>query len=88
MNTKTLWRGIALCALTVSLAGCIYQPAPYYAQAAYQAPPTYYAPAAPTYYAPAAPAYYAPAPYYAPAFVGPSVGFDFAFGGRGGHHFR
>jgi hypothetical protein len=79
MNAKALGRAVALFALAVSLAGCIYQPAPYYPQA--------YQPA-PAYYAPPAPVYYAPAPYYGPAYVGPAIGFDFAFGGRGGHHFR
>src|SRR5260221_442599 len=52
----------------------------------YYPPPAYYYPP-PVYYAPP-PAAYAPAPYYAPAYVGPSIGLGFAFssGGHGGHH--
>src|SRR5260370_42163171 len=75
--------GLGVCAPAASLAACtVYQPAAY--QPAYQ--PVYQAPP-PAYYAP--PAYaYAPAPYYAPAYVGPSIGLGFAFssGGHGGHH--
>ncbi|HEX3497831.1 MAG TPA: hypothetical protein VHT04_00765 [Stellaceae bacterium] len=74
MNTKTLARGIAACALVAALAGCtVYQPA--YQHPAYYQQPAYYAP----------PAYaYAPAPYYAPAY-GPTIGLGFGFGFGGGH---
>ena len=78
MNRKTLVRVLAACALAGALAGCtVYQPA--YTQPAYAPAPSYYAPP---------PVAYAPAPYYGPAYVGPSIGLGFSFGGGGhwGHH--
>jgi hypothetical protein len=80
MNTTRLWRGVAICAVALGLAGCtVYQePQPYYGGGY---PPPYYAPYG---------GYYAPAPAYAyapPVYAGPSIGLGFSFwGGGGGHH--
>ncbi len=73
---KRTLTSMALAAVALAVAGCVYEPAPYYAAAP-----------APTYYAPA-PTYYAPAPaYYGPAYYGPSVSLSYRSGG-GWHHPR
>jgi hypothetical protein len=86
MSTTRLWRGVAICAVVLGLAGCtVYQePVPYYG-GGYQQP--YYGGGYPP---PAYGGYYAPAPAYAyapPIYAGPSIGLGFGFwGGGGGHH--
>ncbi len=75
-----------------SVSGSVYYgpaPAPVYVepQPVYVYPPAYVYPAPTYYYAPPPTYYYAPPVTYAqPAYVSPSIGATFVFGGGRGHH--
>lgn len=86
LHRRLLPQLLAAALLTVSVGGCVIDPAPVYVGPRYVGPPVY---AAPRYYAPepvyAPPRYYAPAPVYvAPPPV--IIGGWFGHSSGGWHH--